>query len=140
MRSCHRCIVLVVALWLCACSKQESTTSELSQELKLELERLPDIVREVESLDSAETAAGEIVAMADAVTSIAQRVEAEEYLTQEQRITFESSLRDVQDELEYLLTKLSSQPELVIKLTEPVAKLGDALEFASRVMKGPRSQ
>ncbi|WP_435689771.1 hypothetical protein [Rubritalea sp.] len=93
----------------------------------------------MDSVESADLVVKKIESLADAVTSIAQRVDAESYLGYEQGLEFESSLRDVQDETEYLLTLLSAQPELVIKLTEPIAKLGDSLEFAASVMKQPKS-
>lgn len=123
--------------FLSACSKQKSTNA-LAVELSQSMEMLPTLVKNVESVEDAKIAAQKISDLADDVLSIAQQVEADEYLSNDQRIKLESGLRDIQAETEYLLTRLAAKPEQVIVLADSLAKLGNSLEVASSVMKQPR--
>jgi outer membrane murein-binding lipoprotein Lpp len=129
---------LLSSLLLSSCSKQKSTYV-LSQELSAKMQALPDLIRKVDSEESATKAAQDISALAESVVQIAGQVEHEQYLTHEQRMEFERSLREVQEESEYLLTRLAAQPTLVIKLTDSIVELGNALEYAARVMQEPKS-
>lgn len=131
--------LLVICLALVSCSKRE-TTGELGRELADEMRALPEIVRTVEDLASAEIAVTKLNALTEKVIQIAERSDVNEPLTLEQSQRVEKVLREAQEETEYLLTQLSAKPELVVKLTDSIAKLGDALEFASKVMKGAESE
>ncbi|MEO1855905.1 MAG: hypothetical protein ABGY95_00890 [Rubritalea sp.] len=131
----RRISLLVSLVFLCACSSKK-TTPELADELTLELQRLPSVLAEVRDKKSADAAVIKIHQMRDAIALIVQEVEAEEYLTLEERVIIERKVRATQDEAAFLLQKLSDQPEVLILLSEPLSELGNVLEAASKVMKG----
>lgn len=128
-------ILIFLAVALCSCSQRRST-AELADALTDQVEQLPGVLRSIENEESAANAVARINQMHDSVVVLAQEVEQGELLTREQRLVIERKLRAAQDESVFILQSLSDQPEVLIQLSGPLAKLGDALEFASRVMKG----
>ena len=94
------------------------------------------MLAEVKGEESVAAAVGEIQQMRDAIALIVQQVPDEQHLTLDERIIIERKVRATQDEVAYLLQKMSDQPEVLIALSEPLAELGNVLEAASKVMKG----
>ena len=129
-------LLVVVASLVVSCSKSK-TTAEIADEMSIEVLSLPTILKEVEAGKSVDSAAKQLQSVADSIIVLAQQVEPGEYLTQEQRAAFEKKLRESQDETMYLLIGLSARPGDQVQLVEPIGNLGDALEFASQVMKEP---
>ena len=131
----HWIILFLSLSLLCGCSSKK-TTPELADELTGELQRLPSVLAEVKGEESVVAAVGEIQQMRDAIALIVQQVPVDQHLTLDERIIIERKVRATQDEVAYLLQKMSDQPEVLIALSEPLAELGNVLEAASKVMKG----
>ena len=131
----RRLLLLISTVILCGCSSKKSTP-ELADELTFQLQRLPSVLSEVKDKESAAAAVGKIHKMRDAIGQLVQQVEAEQYLTLDERVIIESKIRAIQDETAFLLQKLSNQPEVLVTLSEPLAELGNVIEAASKAMKG----
>lgn len=126
-------LLVVSSLFLVSCSKRE-TTVNLGQQVAEKFAELPATMRSVQDEESAEAAVQKIQSITQSVIQIVEQVDVDEPLTTEERLNIEKQLRDTQDEVEYLFTQLSQKPALVVKISEPIAELGEALEFASSAM------
>jgi hypothetical protein len=126
---------IILATLLSSCSQRRST-AEIAGAMTDEIDQLPLVLRVIENEESASVAVESIQKMRDSVVALTQEVEKGELLTREERLVVERKLRRVQDESAFILQSLSAKPAVLIQLSGPLSELGDALEFASRVMKG----
>lgn len=128
------CLSLVVLLSSCG---EKKSTAQLADEMLLQVEVLPQIIRSVNDQPSAVAAAEKIEEVQLQVRAIAQTVEKENYLVQPDRVAIERRLLAVQGESAHLLKQLRGKPELLLKVAEPIAELAAELERAKAVMKAP---
>ncbi len=127
------CVVLTLLSVGCS---QKKSTAQLADELTGELQQLPSVLKEVKDEASGRVAAEQVRQLCDALIVIVQEVDRKESLTLEQRVIVEKKIRAVQEETEFLLQKLSGQPQAILALSEPLVELGEVLEAASTAMKG----
>ncbi|MFD2158475.1 hypothetical protein ACFSW8_06160 [Rubritalea tangerina] len=127
-------VMVLGSMLFFSCSGKKSTP-ELADMMTAELEGLPGVIRSVEEKSDAERASKEIRAMSQAIGVLIPEVPEGEKLTLEQRVIVEKKIRAVQDEVAYLLQRLSDRPEVLIQLSEPLQELGNVLEAASAAMK-----
>ncbi|WP_018969218.1 hypothetical protein [Rubritalea marina] len=126
-----------VCLAVTSCSKKESM-DEIGMEMVVELEKLPESLKRFDSSDSEDSRGIEIAEMqmlSEALRDLTARTAEATPMSREVELAVNKRIKDVQDEVEFLLVQMQDKPSFVIRCSREIELISRHVHQLEQLMK-----